>query len=485
MRVSPYRISLVASVCMLFCALPSAAQQSIESRIDGLISSEMRKQKIPGLSLAIIRNGRVDILKSYGLANVEHQVRVKPETVFQSGSIGKQFTAAAVMILVEEGKISLDDKITKFFPDAPATWSNITVRHLLSHTSGMGDYPPEIDLRRDYTEDEYFDHFKKAPLSFATGAKWDYSNMGYATLGFLIRKVTGKFYGEFLQERIFRPLGMTTARVISEADIVPNRAAGYRLLQGALKNQEWVSPATNSTADGSLYLTILDLAKWDAALYTDKPLRQTSLEQIWTPVKLNDGERKGYGFGWHTETIHKHRAVFHGGAWQGFKSFILRFPDDKLTIIFLANSWDTRDFKLARQLAAIFYPQFALPRVQSLDDKTIEEREPKSTAFICRVLNQLSHGTATPDEFTPELQAEMFPGRAKQIGDALSSLSLPVAVIHLSELVERRDENGLRIYRYLLTDIGKTLSCTVKLTKEDKIAGIELRQLESQSDGTS
>lgn len=478
MRVSPYRISLAASVCMLFCALPSAAQQSIASSIDRLISSEMHKQKIPGLSLAIIRNGRVDILKSYGLANVEHQVRVKPETVFQSGSIGKQFTAAAVMILVEEGKISLDDKIAKFFPDAPATWSNITVRHLLTHTSGMGDYPSEVDLRRDYTEDEYFEYFKKAPLTFATGAKWDYSNMGYATLGFLIRKVTGKFYGEFLQERIFRPLGMTNARVISEADIVPNRAAGYRLVQGALKNQEWVSPATNSTADGSLYLTILDLAKWDAALYTDKPLRQMSLAQIWTPVKLNNGERKGYGFGWHTETIHKHRAVFHGGAWQGFKSFILRFPDDKLTIIFLANSWDTRDFKLARQLAAIFYPQFALPRVQSLDDKTIEEREPKSTAFIRRVLNQLSHGTATPDEFTPELQAEMFPGRAKQIGDALSSLSLPVAVIHLSELVERRDENGLRIYRYLLTDIGKTLSCTVRLTKEDKIAGIELRQLE-------
>ena len=204
----------------------------------------MRKQKIPGLSLAIIRNGRVDILKSYGLANVEHRVPVKPETVFQSGSIGKQFTAAAVMILVEEGKISLDDKITKFFPDAPASWNNITVRHLLTQTSGMGDYPPEVDLRREYTEDEYFEYFKKAPLSFAPGAKWDYSNAGYATLGFLIRKVTGKYYGEFLQERIFRPLGMTTARVISEADIVPNRAAGYRLVQGALKNQEWVSPST-------------------------------------------------------------------------------------------------------------------------------------------------------------------------------------------------------------------------------------------------
>src|SRR6476646_1274393 len=131
MRVRVPRNSLAASFCILLCALPSVAQQSIASSIDRLISSEMRKQKIPGLSLAIIRNGRVDILKSYGLANVEHQVRVKPETVFQSGSIGKQFTAAAVMILVEEGKISLNDNIAKFFPEAPATWSNITVRHLL------------------------------------------------------------------------------------------------------------------------------------------------------------------------------------------------------------------------------------------------------------------------------------------------------------------------------------------------------------------
>ena len=380
--------SFAASLFVILCAWPSLAQQRIESKIDRLVRAEMRKEKIPGVSLAIIRNGRVDILKSYGLANVEHKVPVKPETVFQSGSIGKQFTAAAVMILVEEGKLSLDDKIIKFFPDVPATWSNITVRHLLTQTSGMGDYPPEVDLRREYTEDEYFEYFKKAPLSFAPGEKWDYSNSGYATLGFLIRKVTGKFYGEFLREEIFRPLGMTTARVIAAADIVPHRAAGYRRVLGALKNQEWVSPSTNSTADGSLYLTILDLAKWDAALYTDRPLKQSSLAQIWTPVKLNDGERKGYGFGWHTETLHNRRVVFHGGAWQGFKSFILRFPDDKLTIMFFANSWETRDFKFARQLASIFYPEFALPQIQSLDDKTIEEREPKLTAFIRRVLIQ-------------------------------------------------------------------------------------------------
>jgi D-alanyl-D-alanine carboxypeptidase len=473
MRVTTFRNLLAALCLLLFCALPSVAQKSIEASIDRVVRAEMRDHNIPGLSIAVVRNGRVAILKSYGLANVEHRVSVKPETVFQSGSIAKQFTAAAVMILVEEGKISLDDKLTKYFLDAPANWEHITARHLLNHTSGMGDYPAEIDLRRDYTEEEYFEHFKKAPLAFEPGARWDYSNVGYVTLGILIRKVTGKFYGEFLQERIFGPLRMTTARVISEVDIVPNRAAGYGLVRRTLKNQEWVSPSTNTTADGSLYFSIMDLAKWDAALYQDKPLKQSSLAQVWTAAKLNDGRRKGYGFGWFTDTIHERRVVFHGGAWQGFKSFIMRFPDDKLTIIFLANSRDTREFKLARSLAAIFYPAFMLPALsfgQTIDDEDTE------ISLVRRVLFQLAQGTI-PDQFLPELRAQITPGRVKQIAVTLNSLSLPVAIVHTAELIERRDENGRRIFRYLLTDIGKTLSCTVTLTKEDKIAGFELSEL--------
>jgi CubicO group peptidase (beta-lactamase class C family) len=238
------------------------------------------------------------LARGYGLANVEHQVPVKPETIFQSGSMGKQFTATAVMMLVEEGKLSLDDKITKFFTDAPEAWRNITVRHLLTHTSGMTDYPQDFDLRRDYTEDELYARIKPIPLAFQPGEKWSYSNLAYVMLGLLIHKVSGKFYGDFLQERVFQPLGMTTARVISEADIVPNRAAGYRVTNGQLKNQSWVSPSLNTTADGALYLTVYDMAKWDAALYTEKLLKRSSLEEMWTPVKLNDGKTHPYGFGW-------------------------------------------------------------------------------------------------------------------------------------------------------------------------------------------
>src|SRR6185503_16097419 len=369
---------------LIICLLAStsfAEDRAISVKIDRVIDEQMVANKIPGVSLAVLRKGKIVLLKSYGLANVEHQVPVKPETIFQSGSMGKQFTATGIMILAQENKLSLDDRVSKYFPDVPATWKDITIYHLLTHTSGLGDYPPEIDLKRDYTEDEFFAAFKKAPLDFEPGTSWNYSNVGYVTLGILIGKITGKFYGDFLKERLFQPLAMTTAQVISEADIVPNRAAGYRLVKGELKNQEWVSPSTNSTADGSYYVSILDLAKWDAALYTDKPLTRSSRDKIWTPAKLRDGTTKDYGFGWHLGNYHGHRLVFHGGAWQGFKTFIIRFLDTDLTIIFLANSWETRDFKLARGLAAAFYPAFSLPNV-----KTIEDTDPKTTSLIRRAL---------------------------------------------------------------------------------------------------
>lgn len=350
---------LFLTILLLTFLGSAVAQNSIESGVDAFIKSEMEKQKIPGVALAVLRDGKLILAKGYGLANVEHQVPVKPETIFQSGSMGKQFTATAVMMLMEEGKLNLDDKISKFFPDAPATWEKITVRHLLTHTSGMTDYPPGFDFRRDYTEEELFHQIKAVPLGFQPGEKWAYSNLAYVTLGILIHKVSGQFYGEFLRDRVFKPLQMTTARVISEEDIVPNRAAGYRLVKDELRNQNWVSPALNTTADGALYLTIYDMAKWDAALYTEKLLRKSSLEEMWTPVKLNNGSNHPYGFGWALREVRGHRIIEHGGAWQGFKSHIARFVNDRLTVVVFANSIQTNQGRLAHGVAALYIPEVA------------------------------------------------------------------------------------------------------------------------------
>ena len=354
MKRSPLPLAL-----LLLLSITCFAQNGVSTKVDDYIRSEMQSQQIPGLALAVIKDGQIVIAKGYGLANVEHQVLVKPETIFQSGSTGKQFTATAVMMLVEEGKLNLEDKITKYFPDGPDAWRNITVRHLLTHTSGMTDYPTDFDLRLDYTEDELYQRIKSIPLAFQPGDKWSYSNLAYVMLGILIHKVSGKFYGDFLQERVFKPLRMTTARIISEADIIPNRAAGYRIENGQLKNQGWVSPSLNTTADGALYLTIYDMAKWDAALYTEKLLKKSSLDQMWTPVKLNDGKTHPYGFGWSLADVRGHRLIEHGGAWQGFKAHVSRYVDDKMTIILFANQIRANQTKLAHGVAAIINPDLA------------------------------------------------------------------------------------------------------------------------------
>lgn len=315
---------IVPAVCAALIVMGISADQEPNppDPVAQYLASEMQRQHIPGVALLVSRDGKPIRTQGFGFSNVELQVPVKPETIFQSGSMGKQFTATGIMLLVEEGKINLDDSITKYFKDAPAAWKPVTIRHLLSHTAGFTDYPKDFDFRKDYTEDEILKIIEGIPLAFPPGSRWSYSNLGYATLGIMIHRVTGKFYGDFLHERIFLPLRMSTTRIISEADIIPNRGAGYRLVKGDLKNQEWVAPALNTTADGSLYFSILDLAKWDAALYTEKILKRSSLDQMWTPAKLNNGKPNSdhYGFGWFIAEKHGHRVIGHGGAWQGFKN---------------------------------------------------------------------------------------------------------------------------------------------------------------------
>jgi CubicO group peptidase (beta-lactamase class C family) len=349
------------------------AQKRLADRVDEFIKAEMARQQVPGLSLAVVKDGRPLIVKGYGLANIEHQVPVKPETIFQSGSVAKQFTATAIMLLAGDQKLALDDKISKYLGEIPPSWKNITIRHLLGHTGGMTDYPPDLDLRRDYTEDEMLSLIKGIPLAFAPGEKWQYSNLGYVTLGILIHKVTGKFYGDILSERIFRPFGMTTARVISESDIVPNRAAGYQLRRGEIKNQEWVSPSVNTTADGSLYLSALDMLRWDEALSGDKLLSRPALQQMWTPVKLKNGRSHGYGFGWSLRNVNGQALVEHGGAWQGFKAHIARYPDNRLTVIVFANLEQTNQSRIVHGVAAIVDPKLK-PELIKDTDPTVSAR---------------------------------------------------------------------------------------------------------------
>lgn len=346
-------------LCWMLCTQFAAADPPADQRTDEVarfVRAEMEKQHIPGLALLVSREGRPIHVQGYGLANVELQAPVTPETIFQSGSVGKQFTATAVMMLVEAGKIGLEDPLAHYFPQGPAWWGQVTIRELLSHTAGFTDYPQDFDLRRDYSEDQMLKIVGAIPAAYAPGTNWAYSNLGYLTLGILIHKVTGEFYGDFLQRRIFKPLGMTTTRIISEEDIIPNRSAGYRWVNGRLKNQEWVSPVMNTTADGSLYFSVLDLAKWDAALYTEKLLHSASLKQMWTVAALRDGKPNSghYGFGWFIGEKQGHHVVEHEGQWQGFETQISRYVNDRLTVVVLTNLAEAKPERIADGVAAIY-----------------------------------------------------------------------------------------------------------------------------------
>jgi CubicO group peptidase (beta-lactamase class C family) len=343
------------------------AAHSRGEKADAIVREAMRTHQIPGVCLGVIHNGHLEKATGYGYANVELKVRITPQSLFQSGSVAKQFTAAAIMMLVTECKIALDDPIVKYLPEArEAAWKDATVRQLLTHTSGIPDIFGEndddsytkgiLDFHRDYTEDELLHRYLGLTLDFKPGDRWNYSNTGYELLGFLIHRITGVFYGDFLKKRIFVPLQMTSTRIISEEDIVQNRVSGYRIIDGALKNQEWIAPSLNTLADGGLYTNLVDLAKWDAALYSEKLLSRSALDQMWTPVLLNSGKTYPYGFGWELANVNGHPVQFHTGSNQGFWISISRYVRDRLTIVVLTNLDETHSVTLgiAQPVAALY-----------------------------------------------------------------------------------------------------------------------------------
>ncbi len=352
-------ILFLAPPCVAADAPDAAAVRARMPQIDALVLAEMQRQKIPGVAVGIVSHGQVVAAKGYGDANVELAVPVQADTVFQSGSLGKQFTAVAVMLQVEAGRLRLDDPLTRYFTDAPDSWRSITVRNLLNHTSGITDYTDEhdgkagVDYRRDYSEEELTKLAYTLPIQFPAGSRWHYSNTGYLLLGALIRKVSGRFYGDLLQEQVFGPLQMHSARIVSEADIVKNRAAGYRLVKGELKNQEWVAPALNTTADGALYISVQDYIAWDRGLRAGALLRPESWAQVYKPVKLTDGSSYPYGFGWDVASWNGKPWYHHSGAWQGFETYITRYLADDLTLVVLTNLAECSPERIADGIAQL------------------------------------------------------------------------------------------------------------------------------------
>jgi len=324
----------------VLCNGASATPSDAIPTMDRFVSAEMSRQKIPGMAVAVVKNGEVVLAKGYGFANLEHQVPVTTHSIFQAGSIGKQFTAAAIMLLREQGKLRLDDRIASYLPRTKAQWGSISLRHLLTHTSGIPEYEDEVDDRRNYSERQLTELVGLLSRRSLPGHKFEYSNSGYLLLGIIIRTVTGKFHGDYIREHIFEPLGMKTASIASDADIVPNRVAGYRVSNGRILNQDWVSPTFNQTADGCFLLSLEDFLAWERGVRARALLKPESWSQIFAPVVLKSGKVYPYGFAW--EITWKGGKTVHGhdGSFRGFEAILTRYIEEELTIIALANLAD-------------------------------------------------------------------------------------------------------------------------------------------------
>jgi CubicO group peptidase (beta-lactamase class C family) len=388
----------VSSPCLEAASNPGASAVVDAQRVaraEAVVREEMQRQRIPGLSIAVIDHGRVALARGYGYANLEHDVPVTVDTLFQSGSVGKQFTAAMVMLLVEDGRLSLDDPVTKYLPECPPGWTAIHVRHLLTHTSGIRDYAGAagFDSRRAYTEGDLVRMACAQPREFQPGERFSYSNTGYLLLGAIVSRIGGRHYSEQLHDRVFKPLGMTSARLIDEAAIIKHRAAGYRLLDGQVANQEWVDPTLNTTGDGALYLSLNDMVAWAQGLRAGAILKPESWRQVYTPVTLTSGRSYPYGFGWNVTSYNGIVEISHSGSWQGFKTQILRYDNDGLVIIVLCNLGDASPGRIARRVGAAVRDDLRAPMHNPVPDP-----EPQRQVALRQFMQRAATGNLTLED---------------------------------------------------------------------------------------
>jgi CubicO group peptidase (beta-lactamase class C family) len=334
------------------------------------VFAEYAKPGSPGCSLAVVQNGNIVYEKGYGLASIEHGVPIDPKkTVFDIGSTSKQITAASILLLAQDGKLSLDDEVRKHVPELPDYGTPVTIRHLLHHTSGIRDYINLMAMGginfEDWTTgaDALAAIARQKALDFKPGSEHSYSNSGYFLLSQIVERVSGKKMREFAQERIFGPLGMTNTQILDDhTKVIPNRAASYGPGPGggfAIQMSNW-----EQTGDGAVQTTVEDLAKWDQNFYKPKVGGAWLVEQLQTKGKLNDGETIDYARGLMVADYRGLRRVSHGGGWAGYRAEMIRFPDQKLSVVTLCNLGTANPSALAQQVADLYLADKLQPEAQ-------------------------------------------------------------------------------------------------------------------------
>ena len=330
--------------------------------VEDLIDAEIRQRGTVGLACLILQEGKPPRGIYRGVANLEWNLPVTADTVFEIGSVTKQFTTSGILMLAQDGRLKIDDRISQHLSNTPPAWAAVTIRHLMEHTSGIPSYDSldGFEMRLQLTQEKFIQRLGKHPLVSAPGEKWSYCNSGYNLLSYVIESASGTNYWAFLDQRIFRPLGMTRTTSRDPRLIVPQRASGYeKAKDGSLVHRN--SDLTDLLGAGAIVSTVGDLAKWDAALNGEKFLNEQSKRLAWTPVKLPNDETKHYGFGWHLNPLEGRANIGHSGSTSGFSASFQRFPDDKLTVILLSNTDDSGfATRLAKKIAVLHFPKTAL-----------------------------------------------------------------------------------------------------------------------------
>jgi D-alanyl-D-alanine carboxypeptidase len=479
-RLSPHAVNVavafVAATFLLYFAIPTAAVAAADARsaaatqptaldraLDKYVQEKMRSDHIVGLSLAVMKDGQVIKVKGYGFANIETHTPATPNTAYKIASISKQFLASAIMLLVAEGKVSLDDPVSKYLPDVPESWKAMKVRHVLNHTSGL---PPQRDKDdppgfEPYKSDSDIDTIRRAypvPLGAAPGDQWHYSNLGYFVVGEIITQASGQPWSDFIASRIFSPVGMTATRTTSTTDIIPNRSAGYEIKDGKLINAEnWIALRPS----GAFFTTVLDMAKWDVALYTDKVISSSMRDQMWALTTLTDGTSVQYGLGWFTGHWNNGLWVSHSGGTPGFVSEFERFVDARLSVIVLMNTTSGSAVRMARHIALLYDPKLKL--------RPIPDDAPEVTAQLRTVLEQLTAGTLQHDALTQHYAALAIPDQIEEMQEYLR----PMGPATSMTLVDSWQSNGEWSRRYRITYKNNTVIWKVAVMADRKVADMQ------------
>jgi CubicO group peptidase (beta-lactamase class C family) len=452
--------------------------------VDQYVATEMALQHIPGLSYAIVRDGAVVTSGARGLANVELAAPATEVTEFAIASVSKSLTASAVLLLEQDGALSVDDSVSKYLAGLPDTWKTMTIRHLLSHTAGVKDhfrdfpkYPPILDRRLAYTEDEYLKAHIDAPLNFAPGAEWAYSGGGYVVLGAVIAKASGRPYREFMQDRVFRPLGMEHTHVISLADVISNRASGYWFREGSLRNGGYTGQAHISGPDVAVMTTATDLAKWLIAVSTPRLWTPASRDAMWTRTTLADGRDAvrfpiggGYGLGFGVGNYRRYRMIGHGGSLvNGFMSALLFIPEKHVGVVVLTNQYDSSPQRIALGLLGRIDTDLTPPHEVAMQRDADPAASTRGEVFITALF---SGG---------DLSSLATPGLVKH----LSAMSRPptppnptapsvgfIATEVLAPPMTRYGASVVRLATYTINDQGEEHWITLYLTADGKVADV-------------